>query len=276
MMTGEKIHIKTIQPYFVFETDRFYQHIMASYGISHFFSYKIPQNMPPDILMIPDGCSNIIFAYNESDMKAYVLGSTRERKALQFDFRREYFGVRFQPGENPCFAEFPVKYLVNDSAELSEFSSMRTLRSRMESTQSFHERVGVFLQAYRQYLVSLKNTNQHNLFRQIYILISKSNGIITISELEKLTGYSSRYINLIFTEELGISAKQFCRILKFQTIIDRLNSGNIANLSDLAEDFHYYDQSHFIHDFKNFTNITPSEYLKNVRAAEYRSRVVNV
>lgn len=275
-MISEKVHIKTIQPYFVFETDRFYQHIMASYGISHFFSYRLPKNSQSNIQLVPDGCSNFLFAYSGSDMKAYVLGSTLKRKPIVIDSTREYFGVRFQPGENPCFTEFPVKDLINGIADLNGFSKMKFLCSRMEQTLSFAERVEVFLSAYSQYMELLRNNNQHHLFQQICILISKKKGILTISELEKLTGYSSRYINLIFTEELGVSAKQFSRIIKLQTMIDLMNSGAVTNLSKFAAGFNYFDQSHFIHDFKNFTNETPSNYLENVRTIKYRSRVVDV
>jgi len=275
-MIQEKVLIKTNQPYLVFATEKFKQRVIATYGISHFYSYKPTNNVHSDIQLIPDGCSNIIFAYNANNMEAFVLGSVRKREPISLDPNREYFGIRFQPGENPCFAKESVKLFVNGITKLKDFSQMNSLYSGMDQIQSFNERINTFLQIYNKSFSSENETKQHNLFRQIYILIVKTKGIITISELEKRIGYSARYINLLFTEKLGISAKQFSRIIKFQNAVDLINKGYIDNLCNLAEKFEYYDQSHFIHDFKNFTNKTPSEYIKTIRNSQYRNRVIDV
>jgi AraC-like DNA-binding protein len=275
-MMQEKVLIKTNQPYLVFATEQFKQRVIATYGISHFYSYKPSNTNQSDMYLIPDGCSNIIFAYNNSNMEAYVLGSVQKKEPIKLDSTREYFGVRFQPGENPCFAKESVKGFVNETNKLKDFSQMNSLYSGMDQIQSFNERINTFLQIYNKSFCSENDTKQHDLFRQIYILIVKTKGIITISELEKRIGYSARYINLLFTEKLGISAKQFCRIIKFQNAVDLINKGYIDNLCNLAEKFDYYDQSHFIHDFKNFTNKTPSNYLKTIKNSQYRSRVVDM
>jgi AraC-like DNA-binding protein len=274
-MFTDVFHIKTIQPYFVLKTDCFYQRIMASCGISHFFSYRIIRKDELEIPLVPDGCSNFLFSYGASEMKAYVLGLTLKRSGCRAEPGREYFGVRFQPGENPCFDELSVKGFVNETASLKDFPRMKPLCSRMEQAATFQDRVKTFLAEYARYF-GADESKQRALFRQFYRLITKMNGVIKITELEKMTGYSDRYINYIFKEELGISAKQFCDIIKFQMIIDRMNSGNIQYLSKLAKDFQFYDQSHFIHDFERFTNETPTAYLQGVIAKNYRSHIVDL
>jgi hypothetical protein len=60
-MAEEKLNIHTIQSYFVFETERFYQKVVAENGISHFYSFASKENKDKFIPLMADGCSNLIF-----------------------------------------------------------------------------------------------------------------------------------------------------------------------------------------------------------------------
>lgn len=269
------IRLHTIQPYLVLKTDSFCQHLMTTYGISHFYSCCLTNDKAASFSFVPDGCSNILFAYKKNGMTAEVIGSTVNQKPFPLEKDTDYFGVRFLPGENPCFADLPVKELVNNSVSLCDFAAMRRLYSRMPDKQTFDDRMHTFLTEYEQ-LFETHKKNQHELFRQICRIINDRNGILQISELEKLSGYSARYINYVFEAEAGMSAKQFCRILKLQSVISIINSGTVVSMSKIAADYHFYDQSHFIHDFEQFTGKTPKEYLDEVIRKQYRKCVIDV
>jgi AraC-like DNA-binding protein len=269
------IHLHTIQPYLVLKTDSFCQHLMTTYGISHFFSCHITTEKPVFLSLIPDGCSNIIFAYNKSGLASEVFGSTVNQKTISIENGTDYFGIRFLPGENPCFTNLPVKELINNKVPLADFPGMKLLHHLMSDQQTFDGRMLTFLKGYKL-LFEHNKKKQHELFRQICRVINNKDGMISISELEKLTGYSARYINYIFESEAGISAKQFCRILKLQSIICCMNSGNVSSMSKIAADYHFYDQSHFIHDFENFTGMAPKEYLAEVIQKQYSRCVIDV
>lgn len=269
------IHIHTIQPYLVLKTDSFCQHLMTAYGISHFYSFCTAEDSADMISFVPDGCSNIIFAYGKDGMSAEVIGATVDQKPLMLEKYTDYFGVRFLPGENPCFENLPVKELVNNTTSLRDFSVMSRLYRRMADEETFDGRMKTFLEGYRS-MMEKDSRKQHDLFRQICRVINMKSGMLAISELEKLTGYSSRYINYIFEAEAGMSAKQFSRILKLQSVISCMNSGSITSMSKMAADYHFYDQSHFIHDFEQFTGKAPKEYLDEVVQRQYRKCVINV
>ena len=66
---------------------------------------------------------------------------------------------------------------------------------------------------------------------------------------------------------LGMSAKQFCNIVKFQLVLNEISSGNIDSFSKIAADYRFYDQSHFIHEFKSYTGMTPSDYSTALKIA---------
>jgi len=89
--------------------------------------------------------------------------------------------------------------------------------------------------------------------------ISYSKGLITVAQLEKETGYSSRWLNAKFSEHLGTGPKNLAEIVRFKQFYQAFSSG--ANHQKLKEQIyhHYYDQSHFLRAFKRFTGTTPTE-----------------
>lgn len=271
--TVRRIH--SIQPYLVLKTDSFCQHLLSSYGISHFYSFSTGCGADTAVSLVPDGCSNILFAYGKDSMTADVYGSTVDKQEITFSPCTDYFGIRFFAGENPCFENFPVKELVNCSTSLRDFPDMAHMFTRMSGEETFNGRMSTFLDEYGKY-VENRNRTQHDLFRQICAVIAEKDGLLTIGELEILTGYSARYINYIFESESGMSAKQYSRILKLQNVISCMNTGTVGNISKVAEDYHFYDQSHFIHDFERFTGEVPKQYLNEVIRRQYRRCVTDV
>lgn len=92
--------------------------------------------------------------------------------------------------------------------------------------------------------------------------ISSLKGLTTIKELERKTGYSSRYLEMLFNEYLGVSPKTLITIYRFQRFYKALSNYKIPNLPiDNIYDF-YYDQAHYIREFKRYTGYTPVQYSK--------------
>lgn len=77
---------------------------------------------------------------------------------------------------------------------------------------------------------------------------------------EKLNLSQRRFIDL-FREEVGLTPKLFCRIQRFRDLVVRIQRMEAVDWADLALSFGYTDQSHFIHEFREFSGLRPSEYL---------------
>jgi len=93
-------------------------------------------------------------------------------------------------------------------------------------------------------------------------LIHRKNGMVTIRELEQLTGLSSAQFRRRFREEVGLSPKPYLEVMRVNAIIQRLGSQqNAEKLTALAYRFGYFDQAHFIHRFKQLTGRTPGVFL---------------
>jgi AraC-like DNA-binding protein len=96
--------------------------------------------------------------------------------------------------------------------------------------------------------------------------IESSKGCVNIKELSSLVCLSDKQFNRIFTDYVGINPKHFLRIVRYQSVLLKLQSSNLSeykdiDLHDLVYDFGYYDQSHLINNFKEFTGYTPREYI---------------
>jgi AraC-like DNA-binding protein len=85
---------------------------------------------------------------------------------------------------------------------------------------------------------------------------------LSIRSVAEKTGYSSKHFIRIFSDHVGVTPKRFLRIIRFQRAINEIEvKGNIP-WAALAYDCGYYDQAHFISDFRAFSGLTPLEYMR--------------
>lgn len=87
-------------------------------------------------------------------------------------------------------------------------------------------------------------------------------GDYTITEICQKVGFTNKHLNYLFKKHMGISPNKYRRIRQFQKSINMIGSNSNVDLQEIAYKSGYYDQSHFIRDFKEFTDYTPTEFLK--------------
>lgn len=97
--------------------------------------------------------------------------------------------------------------------------------------------------------------------------IDDSKGTINIKDLSSLACLSDKQFNRIFADYVGMNPKNFLRIIRYQSVLLKLQNSIIkatkaVDFLDLVYDCGYYDQSHLINNFKEFTGYTPKEYIK--------------
>ncbi|MFN8398010.1 MAG: helix-turn-helix domain-containing protein [Bacteroidia bacterium] len=98
----------------------------------------------------------------------------------------------------------------------------------------------------------------------------QTNGQIPISKLTDQTGYSLRHLERHFHNFAGFTPKRLARVLRFQSATKARDMG-LRSLTEIALDCGYYDQAHFIHDFRQFSGYTPSAYFHGrPEGIEYR------
>lgn len=97
-------------------------------------------------------------------------------------------------------------------------------------------------------------------------MIIHSKGDISVSMLAEQTGFSCRHINRIFTSYYGFGPKDYCRYVRFQYALDEIFKNPFRQNSEFIQNSSYSDQAHFQREFKQFTGITPKQFINSFTA----------
>jgi methylphosphotriester-DNA--protein-cysteine methyltransferase len=123
------------------------------------------------------------------------------------------------------------------------------------------DNLGDKIRLLQEYLLhQFAQTRPDEIFEFCVREIERTQGCISIRQLEKSTGYSSRWLNLKFEERIGISPKALCAVIRFQAVYQALMRHPESILGGKAYYNFYYDQSHFIREFKRFTGSAPTRF----------------
>ena len=168
-------------------------------------------------------------------------------------------GIEFSPQGAYRFFHLRLSDIKNQIHPLTDILGKiaKELEELISNTESLEDKVSLL----QQFLLKLfLITEEDAIFEYCVGKINSSKGQITIKKLEKETGYSSRWLNMKFTDKLGLSPKNLCSIVRFKQYYQAL--ANNDDVAFMKKEFYnyYYDQSHFIKEFKRFTGLSPTKY----------------
>lgn len=187
----------------------------------------------------------------------------------------EVIGILFRPGVARMFFPVAAHELHNTDIALSELhpgEADRLLNDVCSRTDEHFQ----FLVLERYLTRKLTNAAPiHPAVRFAVEQLSREGAVGSIRRIQLDTGLShTRFIQL-FRENVGLTPKLFCRVRRFQTLLDRIGKGRPVNWAELAVDCGYFDQAHLIRDFRAFAGITPLEYSRAMPNSESRLLAIN-
>ena len=178
------------------------------------------------------------------------------------DIYTQSIGIEFNPKGAYRFFQFHLGEIRNQIYQLDDVLGIagKQLEEQVANKTSVQEKIDVV----QQFLI--KQLTQYNgdlVFDFCVDKIISSKGKITVKELEKKTGYSSRWLNMKFADRIGVSPKNLSSIIRFKECYRVFTSENLEEI--VSNDFydHYYDQSDFIKNFRHFTGLPPSGIKKS-------------
>ena len=172
------------------------------------------------------------------------------------------FSVDFQPQGIMQFFKFPLHEICNQNVPLKYISGQagRDLEEKMGEAATFPHRVNIV----ETYLLNLLKSNSADFeFRRInhvIEMIKQTYGNIHINQMASGACLSRRQFERVFAEYVGISPKQYQKIIRFQYALFQKQQNNNLNMTELTYGSGYFDQSHFINDFKSMCGLTPKQY----------------
>lgn len=191
--------------------------------------------------------------------KAVAFGIAR--KPLQFTFSKNslLLIVIFKCGQASSFIKQPINELYQQYLALDELfdpKKIYRLGKRLIEQNSFEE----IVHSMEQFLID----EQGRVFSDINIKtavqrIKEEKGLISIKSLIKELSVSRDVFEKRFRAKVGVTPKQYAKIIRFRNLLQKADFRD--SLTEIGLDSGYYDQSHFIRDFKSFTGKLPSEFL---------------
>lgn len=162
--------------------------------------------------------------------------------------------IEFYPAGAYRFFKLPYLELQNRIVDLTDLlgPEVKYLQEDLDEAATVGEKLHL-LQAFL--LARLSNTIHDPIFDHCVRQITATNGLISINQLEKEIGYSSRWLNIKFSNQLGTSPKNLGALLRFKQVYQAYTSEQ--DLKGMIYQY-YYDQSHFLKAFKRFTGATPT------------------
>lgn len=265
------------QPYQILLAEQCMMKNVLKYGISHFYEYKVGCNVSEITTAVPDGCIDIMFYWSDDFNKtgADVTGTVLRPHSVKIHEGCNYFGVRFYPGQRLLFDELSFSETVEQVVPLNCSVQNKVMIENIISAPDFNGRIDAFMKAYMPQYISKINSSTSKTENQYMISeILRQKGNVKICELADYMGYSERHFNRMFTERLGISPKKFCRIIRFQNILQEFEEKGIENyqLFDINE-IGYFDEAHFIHDFKTFCGKSPIKFIREIKNEHIMERL---
>jgi AraC-like DNA-binding protein len=224
---------------------------------------------------LPDGCLQVIINLREDRHRIYdrsdltrcrtlngclVVGPQTEFCVIDTPARMSLAGIHFKPGGAFPFFAPPLDELHASHIPLDALwgNFAAELRERLLEAATPEERLSALEQALSHRLA--RAAIPHPAIDCAIHQLESKPAVRTIAELADQTGFSSRHFIARFRQQVGFTPKLFCRLRRFHRALERIASGHPIDWADLALETGYFDQAHFIHDFKAFSGINPSTY----------------
>lgn len=169
--------------------------------------------------------------------------------------------VSFHPFGACQFFRFPLDEIENKSIDLRAVlgDKIRDIEEQLSNAYHLTERIVIVEDFLKKSFCPL-NTYDLAFLKRAVSLIETSKAGIQAHELAGLLAVSNKGLERKFAARLGKTPKQYLKMMRFQMAVKRLSMANDQALTDLAYQCGYFDQAHFIRDFKLFSGYTPGEF----------------
>lgn len=220
--------------------------------------------------VFPDGCIELIFNYadlmrkfedgrTEIQQRHFIHGQLKKFIELESTGKVGIFSVRFQPAGLQRFIDFDVSDLTEKTMTVAEIwgdegthfnaqmLAAKTTQQRIDITESF-------------LLTRLQSGKNDDTISRCVSEIIASDGGQTIDELSEKFHIGKRHLERKFLSTVGLSQKLFSRIIRFNKALQLIENKDFSTFTSVAHQGGFYDQAHFIRDFKEITGLNPKQY----------------
>jgi AraC-like DNA-binding protein len=244
--------------------------------VDNFWLYEGYESENKGERILPTGTLELVINLRQSELKFYdperpencsrfsgAVVSGAHGRGFAPATPKEIFiiGVHFKPGGAFPFLGLPAGDLADTHVDLQTLwgSSAGRLREHLCEARTSAERFQLLQEALLSRLCD--GVEQHHAVSAALEMFGKNQAGPKVREAAKYLGLSQRRFIQVFKAEVGMTPKLFSRIQRFQQTRTFIQHNPSINCADLAVDLGYFDQSHFIREFLEFSGLSPTDYI---------------
>lgn len=222
------------------------------------------------IRVLPDACVELFISYTSSPV-AIIGDALYKQSIITFRMSRPMdvqmrkgsgcLAVCFHPGMAYRFFTFPMQAFTDTTTLFRDAWS--DIASEVEDALANASSNDVRIAVIQQYLLQrVANTMGDKLIARCLQTISGSSDPVTVKQLTTETSLSQRQLSRRFQRAVGLSPMEYIGVNRFINSLKHLKKYPDASLTSVAYESGYYDQAHFIRDYKAYTGHTPGELIR--------------
>lgn len=239
--------------------------------IEYYNSFKGDLINQKKFISLPEGKIGMVFllsgcskGYNHTSKTyknvSHISGLIQEATMYQLSANIETFSIVFKPGAIYNFIpKHPIDQLAKNSVDLSNIFGdlIQQIEDRLHESNNHLTRIAIV----EKFLVDHLQKQDERITTAIKI-VERNSSRISVSQLSEKLNLGERQLRNIFKNKIGLSPKQFIKLYRFKNAMKN-REFFMNNNAQFATHLGYYDESHFIHEFKLFSGMTPCKYFKN-------------
>lgn len=244
--------------------------------VRYYWSLEVinPNTIEP-YRVIPHGCIELMFFFGDKyrevkngNLEGYhpqtiITGQQSSYFDLQATGKVGIFSVFFKPHGAKLFFSLPISELKDRSIALSDIAGRDSgqLEDEIMNSKNNCQRVNFV----EKFLLKKLLEKEYEDFKRINSVVGriiKTRGELTLEDMSFEACLSSKQLDRKFSRYVGMSPKQYLKIVRFQNVLKTKELNPEMSLTSLGFECGYYDQAHFIKDFKKITGMTPKSYFQ--------------
>ena len=220
---------------------------------------------PAPLLIVNLGAPFLIRAGTDREAREYVDGCVVITPARAWEFSyptpTRSVGVHFKPWGPAPFLPMPAAELRDRPATVAHVwgqVAIAELRARLTTTDAPHEMLTLLEDELTR---RLRPIDGLDLVRDMSSAIAATAGTVPISDLGVMSHASSTYVARRFKAIVGVTPKRLARSYRFTFTVLAIDVDSPIDWAAVAASAGYFDQAHFVHEFREFTGLTPTRYV---------------